>query len=119
LQAGGKLSVPVIPVLKLGVSGSYTFISRATMNGWDILDPSALPQAAGLAWNALATLRFQDLALPIPNVMVNCGRIGRETQMRRPWNSRATSSVSFWRLSRGNRTGSRAVCWMPRTAVCR
>jgi len=80
LKAGGKLSVPVIPVLKLGASASYTFISRAAGTGWEVLDPSALPPATGLAWNGLLTLHFQDLAKAVPNVMVNCGRAGSETQ---------------------------------------
>jgi len=74
LKAGGKLSIPVLPVLKLGGTASFTFKSRATRTGWQVLDPSALPQATRLAWGGLATLQFQDLVRPAPNFILNVGK---------------------------------------------
>ncbi|MBN2537398.1 carboxypeptidase regulatory-like domain-containing protein, partial [candidate division WOR-3 bacterium] len=68
LKAGAKLSIPIIPVLKLGGMVDYTFIKRE-QKGW--LDPSAVPMAEGLGWKALATLQLQDLASSLPNVFVN------------------------------------------------
>jgi len=68
LKAGAKLSIPFIPVLKLGGVIDYTFTERED-GTW--LDPSAVPRMEGLSWKGLATLRFQDLAPSLPNLMVN------------------------------------------------
>ncbi len=80
LKAGGKLSVPVMPVLKLGGIASYTLRSRDAGTDWEVLDTSALPRAAGLAWGGLVTLHFQDITTPVPNLILNYGRIGSKTQ---------------------------------------
>jgi outer membrane protein OmpA-like peptidoglycan-associated protein len=74
LKAGGKLSIPVLPVLKLGGIASYTLKSRDARTDWVVLDPSALPQATRLAWAGLLTLRFQDLTTPAPNLIFNIGK---------------------------------------------
>jgi outer membrane protein OmpA-like peptidoglycan-associated protein len=74
LKAGAKLSLPVLPVLKLGGAASYTFRPREAKPGWQVLDPSALPQAARLAWGGLVTLQFQDITTPAPNFTFNVGR---------------------------------------------
>lgn len=68
LKAGAKLSIPVIPVLKLGGIVDYTFLEREDKQ-W--AHPEALPMADGLGWKALATLQLQDLALSLPNLFVN------------------------------------------------
>ena len=80
LKAGGKLSIPVLSVLKLGGIASYTLKPRDAPADWQVLDSSALPQAKGLAWGGLVTLRFQDLVTPAPNLIFNYGRVGSETQ---------------------------------------
>ena len=72
LEAGGKISMPALPVLKLGVTASYTFKSGETQTGW--LDRSALPRATRVAWGGLLTLRFQDLTYPAPNFILNAGK---------------------------------------------
>jgi outer membrane protein OmpA-like peptidoglycan-associated protein len=78
LKAGGKLSIPVMRVLKLGGTASYTFKSG---EAWaDRLDSSALPQATPLAWGGLVTLYFQDITMPAPNLIFNYGKVGSETQ---------------------------------------
>jgi len=74
LKAGGKVSVPILPVLKLGGSASYTFRPREPDADWAVLDPSALPLADRLAWNALATLHFQDLVGSVPNFLFSYGK---------------------------------------------
>ena len=74
LKAGGKLSIPVLPVLKLGGMASYTFKSGATETGWQVLDPSALPEATRWSWSGLLTLQFQDLTYPAPNFTLNVGK---------------------------------------------
>lgn len=76
LKAGAKLSLPVIPVLKLGFGGSYTFpVGDRSRRGW--LDPVAIPKATDPAytWTGMATLHFQDLAPSVPNLLVNYGRL--------------------------------------------
>ncbi|MFO7675667.1 MAG: carboxypeptidase regulatory-like domain-containing protein [bacterium] len=89
LKAGGKVSVPIIPVLKLGFAGSYTFTSgRNNRPDVEWLDPYGIPQAgdpavAGaskFAWNGLATLQFQDVLPTAPNFMFNLGKINEETR---------------------------------------
>ena len=72
LKAGGKLSMPILPVFKLGGTASYTFRSREIQAGW--LDPSALPMATRVSWGGLVTLRFQDLTYPAPNFILNVGK---------------------------------------------
>ena len=69
IRVGGKLSVPIIPVLKLGFVGSYAFLNGRKERGW--LDPNAIPMQDGLGWTALATIQLQDLAPSLPNLMVN------------------------------------------------
>ncbi|MBN2466058.1 OmpA family protein [candidate division WOR-3 bacterium] len=84
LKAGGKLSTPVIPVLKVGAAVSYTFKWRdsQTEAGWTVLDPQALPYntANGLAWSALATIQLQDVLPTAPNLIFNYGKVGDLTQ---------------------------------------
>ncbi|MFO7651553.1 MAG: carboxypeptidase regulatory-like domain-containing protein, partial [bacterium] len=86
LKAGGKLSVPVLPVLKLGFTGNYTFTSgRAAREGTTWLDQYALPQAgtgnnSPFAWAALATVQLQDVLPTMPNLMFNYGKINDETR---------------------------------------
>jgi outer membrane protein OmpA-like peptidoglycan-associated protein len=88
LKAGGKLSVPVLPVLKIGGSASYTFIGRESSDplkkdpDWVVLDPEGLPYDASsrLAWSGLATLQLQDVLLPLPNVIVNYGKVAGLSQ---------------------------------------
>jgi len=86
LKAGGKFSIPVLPVLKLGFAGSYTFMSGRNDRLW--LDKDALPQAGDptssspseFAWTGLATLQFQDVLPSAPNLMFNYGKINEETR---------------------------------------
>lgn len=80
LRAGAKLSFPLLPVLKLGFTSSYTFPpGDRTTRGW--LDPEALPKATDPAytWTALATLQLQELAPPVPNLLFNYGKLNRLT----------------------------------------
>ena len=74
LKAGGKFSIPILPVLKLGGTASYTLRPRDLRTDWQILDSSALPPATRLAWGGLVTLHFQDLTLPAPNLIINVGK---------------------------------------------
>lgn len=74
LKAGAKLSLPVLPVLKLGGSASYTFRPRAPRSNWQVLDSLALSQNGRLAWAGLVTLHFQDITTPAPNLIFNIGR---------------------------------------------
>ncbi|MBM3313761.1 carboxypeptidase regulatory-like domain-containing protein, partial [candidate division WOR-3 bacterium] len=74
LKAGGKLSVPILPVLKLGTTASYAFQSRRQKEGWTVLDPAALPLATGLTWNWLATWHLQDIHAAAPNVLLSYGK---------------------------------------------
>jgi outer membrane protein OmpA-like peptidoglycan-associated protein len=83
LKAGGKLSVPVIPVLKIGGTANYTFKYRDTTKRF--LDPKALPydpsnSSNKLAWSGLVTLQFQDLMTSAPNLIVNYGKVAGQTQ---------------------------------------
>ncbi|MGA3193344.1 MAG: OmpA family protein, partial [Candidatus Bathyarchaeia archaeon] len=72
--AGGKLSIPVLPIFKPGFTAGYTL---AEPNA-DWPDPGALPVATGpkLEWRGLATFQFQDLASSAPNLMFNFGKTG-------------------------------------------
>lgn len=89
LKAGGKLSIPIVPVLKLGFTSSYTFMSGRNDTAdvyW--LDPMALPQAGDprsskpskLTWTGLVTLQLQDVLATAPNLMFNYGKINEETR---------------------------------------
>ncbi len=80
LKAGGKLSVPIIPVLKLGGTASYTFIDREVKDGWVVLDPTAVVQADKLSWAGLVTLRLQDVLLMAPNFLFSYGKVADETR---------------------------------------
>ncbi|MBN2466082.1 OmpA family protein [candidate division WOR-3 bacterium] len=80
LKAGGKLSIPIIPVLKLGGTASYTFLDREVKDGWTVLDPTAVVQADKLAWAGLVTLQFQDVMKAAPNIMFNYGKVADETR---------------------------------------
>ncbi len=75
LKAGAKLSVPIIPVLKLGGMASMNFLPRSIDREW--LDPFAVPQTErwGLSWSGLASLHFQDIAKSLPNIMLNYGKV--------------------------------------------
>jgi len=81
LKAGGKLSVPIIPVLKIGGTAKYTFVGREDKVK-RFLDPEALPYNADnkLAWSGLVTLQFQDVMTSAPNLIVNYGKVGDATQ---------------------------------------
>jgi outer membrane protein OmpA-like peptidoglycan-associated protein len=73
LKAGAKLSVPIIPVLKLGFMGTYDFLAREDNDGVDWLDPNAVPACDGFGWMGMATLQFQDVAPSAPNLLINYG----------------------------------------------
>jgi len=79
LKAGGKVSIPPLPVLKLGFAGSYTFMTGRDDPAW--LDPLALPLAKDpkYTWNGLATLQLQDVLSSAPNLMFNYGKVDKET----------------------------------------
>jgi len=75
LRGSAKLSIPFIPVLKLGALGTYEFIERENKispEGW--LDPTAVPACGGFGMSWLATLQLQDLSPSLPNVMANYSR---------------------------------------------
>lgn len=86
LKAGGKISIPIMPVLKLGATGSYTFMSGRNDAFW--LDKNALPEAGDPAssdpmkfsWAGLVTLQLQDVLPTAPNLMFNYGMINDETR---------------------------------------
>ena len=89
LKAGGKVSIPILPVLKLGFTGNYTFMTgRGPRDGVDWLDNYALPIAGDpnssapskFAWAGLATIQLQDLLPSAPNFMINYGKINNETR---------------------------------------
>ena len=88
-KAGGKLSIPIIPVLKLGFTGNYTFMTgRGDRAGVDWLDNYALPIAGDphssapskFAWAGLATIQLQDVLPTAPNFMFNYGKVNEETR---------------------------------------
>jgi outer membrane protein OmpA-like peptidoglycan-associated protein len=79
LRAGGKVSAPYLPVLKLGFCGAYSFMPReAPDTTW--LDPDFVPRADKFAWRGLMTLQFQDLLPAAPNVHLNFGKAGDLTE---------------------------------------
>ncbi len=71
LKAGAKLSIPYLPVLKLGGMVSRTFLFRDETRNW--IDPDAIPIDT-FSWSALAALRFQDLVPSVPNLIFNYGK---------------------------------------------
>jgi outer membrane protein OmpA-like peptidoglycan-associated protein len=73
LKAGAKLSIPIIPVLKLGGIASYDFLAREQNDTLPWLDPYAIPACDGFGWMGLATLHFQDVAPSAPNLLINYG----------------------------------------------
>ncbi|MEO0069444.1 MAG: hypothetical protein ABIK18_01455, partial [candidate division WOR-3 bacterium] len=73
LKAGAKISIPYLPVLKLGGMASYTFFFRDDGNRW--IEQTAVPVDT-FSWAGLATLRLQDLFSSLPNLMVNYGKAG-------------------------------------------
>lgn len=80
LKAGGKLSIPILPVLKLGAMANYTFKTRDLTREW--LDPSALPVAnnPAYAWRVLGDLHLQDLMPSLPNLFFNYGKVNTGTE---------------------------------------
>jgi outer membrane protein OmpA-like peptidoglycan-associated protein len=92
LKAGGKASMLIVPVLKLGFTGSYTFASgRNDTIDVEWLDPFAIPEAGNpnlgpgvasskLSWAALVTLQLQDVLATAPNLMFNYGKINDKTR---------------------------------------
>ncbi len=79
LKAGAKLSIPYLPVLKLGGTASYTFKFRSQPESpYNWIDPLAVPYDT-LSWAGLATLRFQDLVPAAPNLIFNYGKSGSGT----------------------------------------
>ncbi|MEO0073114.1 MAG: carboxypeptidase regulatory-like domain-containing protein [candidate division WOR-3 bacterium] len=81
LRAGAKISLPVIPVLKLGAIAAYTFKYRNTNLFY--LDPDAalpLNTEEPFLWAGLVNLRFQDLTSSAPNLMFNYGKAAGRTQ---------------------------------------
>jgi outer membrane protein OmpA-like peptidoglycan-associated protein len=79
LNAGAKVSIPIVPVLKLGAAGSYNFVKR-DMNSRQWLDPSAIPYPAqALSWRVLGALQFQDVLPSAPNLLFNYGKANDAT----------------------------------------
>lgn len=76
LKAGAKISIPYLPVLKLGGMASYTFIYRDLTRSW--IGPMVIPSDT-FNWAGLATLRFQDLVPSLPNLHLNYGKSGNWT----------------------------------------
>jgi len=80
LKAGGKLSIPVLPVLKLGGMADYRIIDPSDKAA-AFLDRPAFPYNDDkLAWSGLLTLQFQDLMSSLPNLIVNYGKVAGQTQ---------------------------------------
>lgn len=78
LKAGAKLSIPVVPVLKLGAMAGYTIIQRSAGDRW--IDDNSFPyREDALSWAGLASLHFQDLVASAPNLIVNYGKSGDQT----------------------------------------
>jgi hypothetical protein len=59
---GGKLSIPYIPVVKLGGVASYIWNNLNNTYG-----------EAGLYWDALLSFRFKELMSGLPDILVNYG----------------------------------------------
>jgi outer membrane protein OmpA-like peptidoglycan-associated protein len=62
---GGKLTIPILPVLKLGVKADYTWQTPA------LISPQVLEHEDGFAWTGLVTLQFNELISLLPNLTVN------------------------------------------------
>ncbi|MDH5185780.1 MAG: OmpA family protein [candidate division WOR-3 bacterium] len=65
---GGKLSIPWIPVLKLGGTGYYTFKRDSGFS-----NPS-MPMREKLAWNGLLTVELSEFLPSAPNFIFNYGQ---------------------------------------------
>ncbi|MEO0071129.1 MAG: carboxypeptidase regulatory-like domain-containing protein [candidate division WOR-3 bacterium] len=78
LKVGGKISLPYLPVLKLGGMASRTFLFRQDAT---LIDQSVVPLDT-LTWAGLLTLRFQDIFPSLPNILVNYGKSDRWTNYR-------------------------------------
>jgi len=65
---GGKLSIPWIPVLKLGGTGFYT-LKRAN-DFWN----QAIPMREKFGWNGLATFELSEFLPSAPNFIFNYGQ---------------------------------------------
>ncbi|MFO7674810.1 MAG: OmpA family protein [bacterium] len=73
---GAKLSIPVIPVLKLGATGAWSLprgddFFRRTGWRWGRF---GMPWLNGPSWSGLLTLDFQDLAAWTPALHLNYGQ---------------------------------------------
>ncbi len=77
LKVGAKISIPYLPVLKLGGMAKYTFLFRDLSRNW--IDRTAFA-ADTLNWAGLVSLRLQDLAPSLPNLHLNYGKSGSWTE---------------------------------------
>ncbi len=66
-KAGAKISFPYLPVLKVGGRALYQFSEQAGR----VVDK--------ITWAGLITLRFQDLVPVAPNLIINYGKSGTNT----------------------------------------
>ena len=69
---GAKVSVPFIPVLKLGASGHWTVEHK----GYAFTEPGFLDNlwSQGKSWRGIASLRFWELYKTLPTLMFNYGQ---------------------------------------------
>lgn len=76
IRPGAKLSIPWLPVLKVGGMVSYDYVFGAVDGIRLRLDPWASPASSTdpFNWAALGSLRFQDLHPSIPNLHFNYGK---------------------------------------------
>lgn len=80
LAPGAKLSLPILPVVKLGALGTYSMYPNFgdTRGGWSIDEFGngrfGLPFVNGLAWTGLATFTFSDLSKWAPALHINYGQ---------------------------------------------
>jgi outer membrane protein OmpA-like peptidoglycan-associated protein len=80
LAPGAKLSLPVLPVVKLGALGTYSMYPNFgdTRGGWSVDEFGAgrfgLPFVNGIAWTGLATFAFSDLVGWAPALHLNYGQ---------------------------------------------
>lgn len=63
--AGVKLSIPYLPVLKLGARASYTWLNS------QLPTRRILDYKDGFAWQGFATLQFSQLNSSLPNLLLN------------------------------------------------
>lgn len=75
LAPGAKLSLPIIPVLKLGALGAYSMYPNFgdTRGSW-ALGRFGIPFVNGPTWTGLATFAFPDIAKWTPVLHVNYGQ---------------------------------------------